>query len=209
MGISANRIAIWLVALVGSAAAFGQSSPVLTGAAAYGDWRSDAPGVRRKITPSDMPPPYATASANSGPTIVEHPPNAWPKAPPRFVVELLATGLDNPRLIRVSPSGDLFIAESRPGRIRVLRAPQRGGKSEIRIFAEDLYQPLGSPSGRRGPTRATSILQTPTACSVSPIARAIFSRLGQPRRLSPRCRRAGIRRATSSSLQMGPACSFQ
>jgi hypothetical protein len=44
MGISANRIAIWLVALVGSAAAFGQSSPVLTGAAAYGDWRSDAPG---------------------------------------------------------------------------------------------------------------------------------------------------------------------
>ena len=101
MGISANRIAIWLVALVGSAAAFGQSSPVLTGAEAYGDWRSDAPGVRRKITPSDMPPPYATASANNGPTIVEHPPNAWPKVRPRFVVELLATGLDNPRLIEV------------------------------------------------------------------------------------------------------------
>ena len=127
MGISANRIAIWLVALVGSAAAFGQSSPVLTGAAAYGDWRSDAPGVRRKITPSAMPPPYATASANNGPRIVEHPPNTWPKAPPRFVVELLATGLDNPRLIRVSPSGALFIAENRPGRIRVLRDPQRGG----------------------------------------------------------------------------------
>jgi hypothetical protein len=29
MGISANPIAIWLATLVGSAAAFGQSSPVL------------------------------------------------------------------------------------------------------------------------------------------------------------------------------------
>src|SRR5215470_15176118 len=83
MRISANPIVIWLAAFVGSAAAFGQSSPVLIGAAAYGDWRTDAPGVRRKITPADMPPPYATVSANNGPTVAERPPNAWPKAPPR------------------------------------------------------------------------------------------------------------------------------
>ena len=153
MGISANPIAIWLAALVGSVAtaAFGQSTPVLMGAAAYGDWRGDAPGVRRKITPADMPPPYATASANNGPTVAQRPPNAWPKAPPRFVVELLATGLDNPRLIRVSPSGDVFIAESRPGRIRVFRAAQGGGKPEIRIFAEDLYQPFGIAFWPPGP----------------------------------------------------------
>ena len=153
MGISANPIAIWLAALVGSVAtaAFGQSTPVLMGAAAYGDWRGDAPGVRRKITPADMPPPYATASANNGPTVAQRPPNAWPKAPPRFVVQLLATGLDNPRLIRVSPSGDVFIAESRPGRIRVFRAAQGGGKPEIRIFAEDLYQPFGIAFWPPGP----------------------------------------------------------
>ena len=29
----------------------------LTGPAAYGDWRTDAPGVVRKITPDDLPPP--------------------------------------------------------------------------------------------------------------------------------------------------------
>src|SRR5215813_11539545 len=149
MEISANPIAIWLAALVGSAAAFGQSSPVLMGFAAYGDWRSDAPGVRRKITPADMPPPYATTSANNGPTIVERPPNAWPKAPPRFVVETLATGLDNPRLIRISPTGDLFIAETRPGRIRVLRAPQRGGNPAI--FAKDLDGPFGIAFWPPGP----------------------------------------------------------
>ena len=145
MGRSPNSVAIWLAALVGSVAtvAFGQSSPVLTGAAAYGDWRSDAPGVRRKISPADMPPPYATASANNGPAVVARPPDAWPEAPPGFVVELLDTDLNNPRLIRVSPSGDLFVAESGPGRIRVLRAAQRGEKPEIRIFAKDLDQPFG------------------------------------------------------------------
>ena len=31
-------------------------------ATAYGDWRDDAPGVRRFITPADLPSPYATRS---------------------------------------------------------------------------------------------------------------------------------------------------
>jgi len=34
---------------------------LLVGKAAFGDWRTDAPLVRRKIT--DLPPPYATPSA--------------------------------------------------------------------------------------------------------------------------------------------------
>src|SRR5215471_5296026 len=166
MRISANPIVIWLAAFVGSAAAFGQSSPVLMGVAAYGYWRSDAPGVRRKITPADMPPPYATASANNGPTIAGRPPNAWPKAPPRFVVEPLATALDNPRLIRVSPSGDLFIAETRPGRIRVLRALKGVESRRSASLRKISTGRLGWLSGRRGPTRATSMSQTPTAWSV-------------------------------------------
>jgi hypothetical protein len=98
-----------------------------------------------------MPPPYATASSNNGPTILERPDDARPKTPPGFVVELLASGLDNPRLIRVSPSGDVFVSETRPGRIRVLRLTQGSGKPYIRTFAEDLYQPFGIafwPPGR-------------------------------------------------------------
>jgi hypothetical protein len=77
MGISAKAFAIWLLAaaLVASVtlAPFAQALAVLTGTAAYGDWRSDAPGMRRKITPADLPPPYATASASNGPTIAERP----------------------------------------------------------------------------------------------------------------------------------------
>jgi glucose/arabinose dehydrogenase len=153
MAILPNSLGLVIAALVGTAAigAFGQSPPVLTGVAAFGDWRSDAPGVRRKITPADMPPPYETASANRGPTVVARPANAWPKAPPGFVVELFASGLDNPRLIRVAPNGDIFVAESGPGRIRVLRAAAAANAPEIRTFAEDLYQPFGIAFWPPGP----------------------------------------------------------
>jgi len=46
------------------ASAWAEEEPrVLTGAAAFGDWRTDAPGVRRKITEADLPAPFATATA--------------------------------------------------------------------------------------------------------------------------------------------------
>jgi len=153
MGILPNPKGIIAAALAGAAAiaALGQSPPVLTGAAAYGDWRSDAPGVRRRITPADMPPPYETASAHHGPTVVERPANTWPKAPPGFVVELFAGGLDNPRAVRVAPNGDIFVAESGPGRIRVLRAAAGGKPAEVHAFAADLYQPFGIAFWPPGP----------------------------------------------------------
>ena len=47
---------------------------LLTGKAAMGDWRSDAPGGRRRIVPTDLPAPYATPSARNGPRIVPSPP---------------------------------------------------------------------------------------------------------------------------------------
>ena len=50
-----------LMGLVGAAPAFADEA-VRTGAAAFGDWRTDAPGVRRLITPADLPAPYATRS---------------------------------------------------------------------------------------------------------------------------------------------------
>src|SRR6184192_2321748 len=45
----------------------------LTGAAAYGDWHSDAPGVVRRFTADDMPPPYTTLSVRHAPSVVARP----------------------------------------------------------------------------------------------------------------------------------------
>jgi hypothetical protein len=93
---------------------------LLIGKAAFGDWRTDAPLVRRKIT--DLPPPYATRSASNPPRVIAKPVSAAPNVPPGFQVELFASNLRDPRTVRVAPNGDIFIAESEPGRIRVLRA---------------------------------------------------------------------------------------
>jgi glucose/arabinose dehydrogenase len=117
---------------------------VLTGKAALGDWTTDAPGVRRRITVADLPKPYATDSVDNGPRFVARPEGAWPKAPNGFKVEEFATGLEEPRLLRAAPNGDIFVAESRAGRVRVLRAKEGAGKVETNeVFAAGLDRPFG------------------------------------------------------------------
>lgn len=43
------------------------SPAVLTGQDSLGDWTTDAPGIRRRITVNDLPKPYETPSANNFP----------------------------------------------------------------------------------------------------------------------------------------------
>jgi hypothetical protein len=153
MGMLAKSRGIIAAALIGltAAPAAGQWARMLSGAAAFGDWREDAPGVRRKIAPADLPPPYATPSAHRAPTVVARPRDAWPKAPPGFAVELLAAGLEDPRLIRTAPNGDILVAESAPGRIRILRLGAAGKLPEVMTFAEGLDQPFGIAFWPPGP----------------------------------------------------------
>jgi glucose/arabinose dehydrogenase len=120
------------------------SQRVLKGQGALGDWRTDAPGVRRLITPGDMPKPFATPSSDNDAKLVARPAGAWPQVPPGFKVEQIATGLENPRLIVIAPNGDLFIAESAPGRIRVLRGVEGSSKPPtLEVFASGLRRPFG------------------------------------------------------------------
>jgi glucose/arabinose dehydrogenase/mono/diheme cytochrome c family protein len=110
----------------------------------FTDFRYEKPGVVRKISAADLPAPYASKSADNGPEIVSRPANVWPQAPAGFKVELFATGLDNPRLLRTAPNGDIFLAESDPGRIRVFRGVTADGKPEqMAIFATGLRRPYG------------------------------------------------------------------
>ncbi|HEX7176877.1 MAG TPA: sorbosone dehydrogenase family protein [Pyrinomonadaceae bacterium] len=117
---------------------------VLTGKDALGDWTTDAPGVRRRITTADLPRPFETRSVDNGPRLVARPQDAWPKAPAGFKVEEFAAGLEDPRLIRAAPNGDLFVAESRAGKIRVLRPSAGAGKPEANeVFVSGLDRPFG------------------------------------------------------------------
>ena len=129
----------------GDTAAWTPAAPGLrTGAAALGDFRSDGPGVRRRITVADLPRPFATESARNSPGVVAQPAGRQLVVPPGFSVELFARDLVNPRLLRVAPNGDLFVAESSSGRIRLLRAADGAARPAlVEIFAQDLDQPFG------------------------------------------------------------------
>jgi glucose/arabinose dehydrogenase len=124
---------------------------VLEGSAVHRDWRSDSPGTRRHIKASDLPPPFASRSMANGLAVVGKPPDAQLTVPPGFEVKLFASGLDQPRLLRVAPNGDIFVVESWAGRIRLLRPSDRGdevGRNEV--FASGLNLPFGIafyPSG--------------------------------------------------------------
>jgi glucose/arabinose dehydrogenase len=140
---SLRRKVLWLVVLVG-AIANGTAADLKTGKEAMGDWTSDAPGVRRKITVTDLPQPNATPSATRRPKLVKRPADARPKAPPGFVVTEFATGLDRPRVIVTAPNGDVFVTESESHRVRVLRDVDQDGRAEVNeLFASDLSQPFG------------------------------------------------------------------
>jgi glucose/arabinose dehydrogenase len=136
--------------LLGAVPAFADEA-VRTGAAAFGDWRTDAPGVRRLITPADLPAPFATRSAAYRSQRAARAGVDIPKAPAGFTVDLFAGGLNIPRVIRVAPNGDIFVAEHGAGRVRVFRPGKAGaGPAQGEIFADGLERPYGIafyPSG--------------------------------------------------------------
>ncbi|CCV10336.1 sorbosone dehydrogenase family protein [Mesorhizobium sp. STM 4661] len=120
------------------------AEPVLKGEAAFGDWRADRPGVRRLIRPEDLQAPYVTESVSNGPGVVQRPEEAKPILPPGFSAELIASGIVNPRVVRVAPNGDLFVANSKDSQIRLYRLAEGSAKSDkTSIFASSLRRPYG------------------------------------------------------------------
>ena len=110
----------------------------------FADFRNQAPGIVHKITVADLPQPYATSAIDNGPNMVPRPKDAWPQAPPGFKVDLYAADLDNPREIRTAPNGDVFLAESEPGNIKLFRGITKDGKAErTEVFAHGLNKPFG------------------------------------------------------------------
>ena len=129
--------------LAASTVAMGQTGP-LTGSAAFGDWHADRPGLSRLIRSQDLPKLGATPSAANVSRIVPRPSSATPQVPAGFKIELFTEGLSGPRQMRVAPNGDIFVAETSAGRIRVLRATEGSSRSSVNeIYASGLNRPFG------------------------------------------------------------------
>jgi glucose/arabinose dehydrogenase len=142
--IAAAAICCGIIAVAAPAPAQNPPAAMLTGAAAFGDWRRDAPGVRRLITEADLPTPNATPSSSNSVSVVARPPGAQLAAPPGFAVQRFAAGFATPRTLRIAPNGDIFLAETGAGQVRVLRAAPGAAQPERNeVFAGDLEAPFG------------------------------------------------------------------
>ena len=134
-------ISVWCLSLAGASAS---AETVLQGKDAFGGWQTDRPGIVRLIRPQDLPKPGASPSVANASRVVARPAGATPQVPEGLRIELLAEGLSGPRILRVAPNGDIFVAETRAGRVRVLRTDESGAKIVANeIFASGLNRPFG------------------------------------------------------------------
>jgi glucose/arabinose dehydrogenase len=124
----------------------GEANPENAAAAApvFSDWRADRPGLRHRIRVEDLPPPYETRSASNQPQDASRSPGSKPSAPDGFEVSLFAEGLDQPRTLRAAPNGDIFVAETAAGTVRVLRPGADGASAQKNaMYASGLSAPFG------------------------------------------------------------------
>jgi glucose/arabinose dehydrogenase len=114
-------VALILVAQTAFAAESDMSGKLLTGKAAMGDGTTDAPGVRRKITVDDLPPPGSNALAINPPRVVERPSGVQLHIPPGFKIDIFSSGFRDPRFLLTAPNGDILITERRANQIKIIR----------------------------------------------------------------------------------------
>ena len=126
------------------------NAETLKGKAAMTGWRSDKPGVRRMLTAQDQPP--VTKPTYGRANVVPMPNGAKLQVPQGFSVQLLTNEIRKPRVIRVAPNGDLFVAESMNNAVHVLRLDSTGTKvATHEVFLNGLHQPYGIAFYPQGP----------------------------------------------------------
>jgi glucose/arabinose dehydrogenase len=108
------------------------------------DYRQEHPGTSRTITPADLPAAAPALTLANADRIVPRPSDGWPQALPGFEVSLYADGLDMPRKMVTAPNGDLLVAESRRGEVKLFRGLGADGKARtVSTFAAGLDRPFG------------------------------------------------------------------
>src|SRR5215471_1814162 len=114
------------------------------GSSPFYDYTAEKPGQVRQITLHDLPEPGATKSAANPPEPAERPAGAIPKVLPGFQVNVYADGFDEPRQLHAAPNGDVFLAESDKGEIKILRGLTKDGKAtQVSTFVTGLNKPFG------------------------------------------------------------------
>lgn len=135
LGVCAQFVSVLLLALVSVGAQ--TTSPAST--------QKTTTLAHYDIKPSDLPPPNPAEDAVNPPRVIPRPADAKLNMPPGFSIETFAEGdFREPRWMALAPNGDVFLSDSRAGKIIVLRDTNKDGVAEQRFtFVEGMKQPFG------------------------------------------------------------------
>lgn len=132
---------LWQTAVIGLLLCLGpvpQTRAQAEGPAAY------RMGETIRVTPNDLPAPFATPSASNAPRVVTRTADARLIAPQGFRAALYAEGLRNPRMILPLPDGSLLISETRSGWITRVHDRNGDGQADAtERFLDGLERPHG------------------------------------------------------------------
>ena len=140
----ANLVEYFKSVKVAAATAPASAAPGARPSTAEADWKKDQPGRAHRIDLEALAPPFSSTSAHNAPKLVARPPYAKPAVPPGFSIGLFAQDLLGPRRMITASNGDIFVTETRGGRVSVLH-PAADGRSSAsaEIFADGLNRPFG------------------------------------------------------------------
>lgn len=100
-----------------------------------------------RINLSNLPKPFASESASKPPTVVPIPANPTLHVPPGFVVNVFADGLDAPRWLTLTPTGDVLVTETKQNRIRLLGDTKGDGVADVKKTFASVANGLNIPFG--------------------------------------------------------------
>ncbi len=100
-----------------------------------------------QISLDQLPKPYTSTSAAKPPKVIPIPANPVLKVPVGFQVNVFAEGLDRPRWLALTPTGDVLVTETRQNRIRLLQDADRDGVAEVRQTFASAENGLDIPFG--------------------------------------------------------------
>jgi glucose/arabinose dehydrogenase/cytochrome c551/c552 len=140
----------YLASVQGPATAAAAAPAAAKPVARTGSWMENQPGKIHHIKPTDLAAPFATDSAGNSARVQARPNGTLPTVMPGFEVSVFAQDADKPRVALRAPNGDVFLAATGAGAIKVLHSKDGKKADSAGVFASGLARPYGMafwPSG--------------------------------------------------------------